>query len=181
MPVTRQVKSSNKKPDLLQSLRRPIPLNEDLTVEIDECQPNEKSFAREMSPLKPNFSQPFATTIVITTLGCRREPKPEGTRVAIQFLDEDFVRPKTDKRLNRLMFPHQKKEPNMNKKPSPPRKTQRETAPETQQDERQSPEQEPAIERGERIATGKAIARGGRDSGFVPGAQPDAKNSNQTK
>ena len=68
----------------------------------------------------------------------------------------------------------------MNKKPSPRRKTPRKITPETQQDERQSPEQEPAIERGERIATGKAIARGGRDSGFVPGAQPDS-DSKPTK
>jgi hypothetical protein len=31
-------------------------------------------------------------------------------------------------------------------------------------------EQDPAVERGERIQTGKAIARGGKDEGFVAGA-----------
>ena len=31
-------------------------------------------------------------------------------------------------------------------------------------------EQDPAVERGERIQTGKAIARGGKESGHVPGA-----------
>lgn len=35
-------------------------------------------------------------------------------------------------------------------------------------------EDEPAVERGERIATGKAIARGGRRSGFVPGTSPSS-------
>ncbi|WP_010586122.1 hypothetical protein [Schlesneria paludicola] len=39
--------------------------------------------------------------------------------------------------------------------------------------ERKTPENEPAVERGERIATGKAIARGGKSKGFVPGAVPD--------
>lgn len=33
-------------------------------------------------------------------------------------------------------------------------------------------EQEPAVERGERIATGKAIARGGKSHGKVAGATP---------
>jgi hypothetical protein len=32
---------------------------------------------------------------------------------------------------------------------------------------------EPAAERGERIATGKDIARGGKKDGDVPGATPD--------
>lgn len=41
--------------------------------------------------------------------------------------------------------------------------------------ERTTPENEPAVERGERIATGKAIARGGKSTGFVPGAVPDRK------
>lgn len=36
-----------------------------------------------------------------------------------------------------------------------------------------STEGEPAAERGERIASGKAIARGGKESGFVPGAEPE--------
>jgi hypothetical protein len=36
----------------------------------------------------------------------------------------------------------------------------------------QQPETTPAEERGERIATGKAIARGGKTSGDVPGATP---------
>lgn len=35
------------------------------------------------------------------------------------------------------------------------------------------PETTPAEEHGERIDTGKAIARGGKDEGRVPGAQPD--------
>ena len=42
-------------------------------------------------------------------------------------------------------------------------------------EEQTSPEEEPAVERGERIATGKAIARGGGKTGFVPGAQPDSE------
>ena len=43
------------------------------------------------------------------------------------------------------------------------------------ENERKSPENDPAIERGERIATGKSIARGGKANGFVPGAAPDQK------
>lgn len=35
------------------------------------------------------------------------------------------------------------------------------------------PETTPAEERGERIDTGKSIARGGREKGEVPGAEPD--------
>lgn len=31
-------------------------------------------------------------------------------------------------------------------------------------------EQDPAVERGERLATGKAIARGGKTTGAIPGA-----------
>jgi hypothetical protein len=34
------------------------------------------------------------------------------------------------------------------------------------------PETTPAQERGERIDTGKSIARGGKDEGPVPGAEP---------
>ncbi|QDT55955.1 hypothetical protein Pan44_40040 [Caulifigura coniformis] len=37
----------------------------------------------------------------------------------------------------------------------------------------QTPETTPAQERGERIATGKAIARGGKTTGDVPGATED--------
>lgn len=61
----------------------------------------------------------------------------------------------------------------MDKKQSSNKDKQPASSSSNQQDDRQSPEHEPAVERGERIATGKAIARGGRDSGFVPGAQPD--------
>lgn len=35
------------------------------------------------------------------------------------------------------------------------------------------PETTPAEERGERIDTGKAIARGGKSEGDVPGGEPD--------
>lgn len=41
-----------------------------------------------------------------------------------------------------------------------------------------SPENDPAVERGERIATGKAIARSGQGNGAVPGATPQG-SSNQ--
>lgn len=43
--------------------------------------------------------------------------------------------------------------------------------------EKNSPEVDPAADRGERIATGKAIARGGKEHGFVPGADPDPAGS----
>ncbi len=33
-------------------------------------------------------------------------------------------------------------------------------------------EKEPAVERGERLATSKIIARSGKEKGFVPGASP---------
>lgn len=36
-----------------------------------------------------------------------------------------------------------------------------------------TPETTPAEERGERIDTGKAIARGGQTEGDVPGGEPD--------
>jgi len=36
----------------------------------------------------------------------------------------------------------------------------------------QKPETTPAQERGERLDTGKAIARGGKSEGAVPGAEP---------
>jgi len=36
-----------------------------------------------------------------------------------------------------------------------------------------APEADPAVERGERIDTGKTIARGGKTHGEVPGAEPD--------
>lgn len=35
-------------------------------------------------------------------------------------------------------------------------------------------EEDPAVERGERIATGKQIARGGKTTGSVPGTTADA-------
>jgi hypothetical protein len=34
-------------------------------------------------------------------------------------------------------------------------------------------EQQPAVERGERLDSGKTIARGSRSHGFVPGASPE--------
>jgi hypothetical protein len=36
-----------------------------------------------------------------------------------------------------------------------------------------APDTQPAEERGERIDTGKAIARGGQTDGDVPGGEPD--------
>jgi hypothetical protein len=36
-------------------------------------------------------------------------------------------------------------------------------------------ERDPAVERGERIATSKDIARGGKKQGFVPGASEQRK------
>jgi len=39
----------------------------------------------------------------------------------------------------------------------------------------QQPETTPDQERGERLDTGKAIARGGKDDGHVPGAEPDGE------
>lgn len=42
-----------------------------------------------------------------------------------------------------------------------------------EQNEQTSPENDPAVDRGERIATGKSIARGGKSSGTVPGATPN--------
>jgi hypothetical protein len=38
-------------------------------------------------------------------------------------------------------------------------------------------EQDPAVERGERIRTGKTIARGGKTSGHVPGASEASARS----
>ena len=52
--------------------------------------------------------------------------------------------------------------------------TRSETAQE-QEERMRATEDEPAVDRGDRIATGKAIARGGRSSGFVPGAQPQPR------
>lgn len=45
---------------------------------------------------------------------------------------------------------------------------------ERQQAEDDSVEDEPAVERGERIDTGKAIARGGKETGKVPGATEES-------
>lgn len=39
-------------------------------------------------------------------------------------------------------------------------------------DRAEEPKPTPAEERGERLDTGKAIARGGKESGPVPGAEP---------
>ena len=39
------------------------------------------------------------------------------------------------------------------------------------------PETTPAEERGERLDTGKAIARGGKQEGHVPGAEPPPKGA----
>jgi hypothetical protein len=57
--------------------------------------------------------------------------------------------------------------------PRPRRRAEDERKPEQVPEETQ-----PAEERGERIATGKAISRGGASSGFVPGAteQPPKKD-----
>ena len=58
------------------------------------------------------------------------------------------------------------------KNPNQTRTTAREDAP---------VEQEAAVERGERIATGKAIARGGKGEGDVAGATPSSKSSPNPK
>jgi hypothetical protein len=42
--------------------------------------------------------------------------------------------------------------------------------PDEQRTENPPIEEEPAVERGERIDTGKTIARGGKETGHVPGA-----------
>lgn len=68
----------------------------------------------------------------------------------------------------------------MDKQHSSEKHNQRTSNSSSQHDERQSPEQEPAVERGERIASGKAIARGGKEAGFVPGAQPDPKHKSKS-
>ena len=62
--------------------------------------------------------------------------------------------------------------------PDKPTKRHRDCSKDTREhntEEQYSPEHEPAVERGERIATGKAIARGGRQAGFVPGAQAESE------
>jgi len=62
--------------------------------------------------------------------------------------------------------------------PDKPTKQKRDCSKDTRErdtEEQYSPENEPAVERGERIATGKAIARGGRKTGFVPGAQAESE------
>lgn len=38
----------------------------------------------------------------------------------------------------------------------------------------------PAEERGERLDTGKSIARGGKEGGHVPGAEPDPSRGRET-
>lgn len=52
------------------------------------------------------------------------------------------------------------------------KQTQKQKPQQTTDREPDSVEDVPAVDRGERIATGKGIARGGKDSGFVPGADP---------
>ena len=54
--------------------------------------------------------------------------------------------------------------------------------PERTTQQKDSVEDEPAVERGERIATGKAIARGGHESGEVAGtdAQSSGKSPNKS-
>lgn len=44
-----------------------------------------------------------------------------------------------------------------------------------------SVEDDPAVDRGERIATGKGIARGGHESGNVPGAVEQSADSTTRK
>lgn len=48
-------------------------------------------------------------------------------------------------------------------------------------DPKDSVEDDPAVDRGERIATGKGIARGGKDSGFVAGADPQPQSGSDAK
>lgn len=49
------------------------------------------------------------------------------------------------------------------------------------EEEQHGVEQDPAVERGERIAIGKAIARAGKKTGFVPGAQSDQEGSSTSE
>jgi hypothetical protein len=42
-------------------------------------------------------------------------------------------------------------------------------------------EKDPAVERGERIHTGKTIARGGKETGHVPGTNERPPNRHQEK
>ena len=51
-------------------------------------------------------------------------------------------------------------------RPAPPKNT-----PEERNDADLPVEEQPAVERGERIDAGKTIARGGRETGRVPGAE----------
>lgn len=51
-------------------------------------------------------------------------------------------------------------------------KMKRQTEVELDNEENKELEQLPCVEWGERIDTGKIIARGGKDSGYVPGAFP---------
>ena len=55
-------------------------------------------------------------------------------------------------------------------KKRPPQRSGQSTAPHDSETANHPVEEEPAVERGERIATGKAIARGGKSTGQVPGA-----------
>jgi hypothetical protein len=56
--------------------------------------------------------------------------------------------------------------------PDPPGQ-QTDTPAGSRHDPSQPQQTTPAEERGERIETGKTIARGGKDEGRVPGAEPD--------
>ena len=50
------------------------------------------------------------------------------------------------------------------------------TAPRDRADGVREPETTPAQERGERIDTGKSIARGGKEEGRVPGAEEESRH-----
>lgn len=57
-------------------------------------------------------------------------------------------------------------------KPVPAEEQKGETRQATPHGKTQVPETTPSEERGERLATGKTIARGGKTTGDVPGAMP---------
>ena len=61
-----------------------------------------------------------------------------------------------------------KHDPKKPKQPEPPR--------EQAEDGVREPETTPAQERGERIDTGKSIARGGKEEGRVPGAEEESRH-----
>ena len=55
---------------------------------------------------------------------------------------------------------------------SPPNKRPQDLTTHEEDDQKET-EKDPAVERGERIDTGKRIARGGKEEGAVPGAEAD--------